>query len=126
MAKPKSKPAPAIGHNSGVDPTSVDPTTARRLKSFVERIERLEAEIKDLNGDKAEVYAEARGTGFDPKIIREVVKLRKMEEPDRKERDELLELYRSALDMASDAAPPITVTVKPAANPDTAFLEGAT
>jgi len=119
--KPKSKPAPAIGHNSGVDNT-----TAKRLKSFVERIERLEAEIKDLNGDKAEVYAEARGTGFDPKIIREVVKLRKMEEPDRKERDELLELYRSALDMASDAAPPITVTVKPAASADTAFLEGAT
>jgi uncharacterized protein (UPF0335 family) len=121
MAKPKkSTPAPAIGHNSGVDPT-----TAQRLKSFVERIERLDIEIKDMNADKAQVYAEAKGTGFDPKIIREVVKLRRMEEPDRVERDTLLDLYRSALDMANSAKPPITVTVQPAANPDTAFLEGA-
>lgn len=118
--KPKSKPAPAIGHNSGVDPT-----TAMRLKSFVERIERLDAEIKDMNADKAQVYAEAKGTGFDPKIIREVVKLRKKPSDELQEFDSLVELYRSALDIANSAKPPITVAVKPTANPDTAFLEGA-
>ena len=70
---------------------------ATKLKSFVERIERLEGEKSELGADIREVYAEAKGNGFDTKIMRQVIRLRKMEEPDRKEQDELLDLYRKAL-----------------------------
>jgi uncharacterized protein (UPF0335 family) len=69
-----------------------------KLKSFVERIERLESEKTELAGDIREVYAEAKGNGFDTKIMRQVIRLRKMEVADRREQDELLELYRRALD----------------------------
>jgi uncharacterized protein (UPF0335 family) len=72
---------------------------AAKLKSFVERIERLETEKADLGADIREVYAEAKGNGFDTKIMRQVIRLRKMEEPDRKEQDELLDLYRRALEV---------------------------
>ncbi|MBI1245445.1 MAG: DUF2312 domain-containing protein [Alphaproteobacteria bacterium] len=72
---------------------------AAKLRSFVERIERLETEKADLATDIREVYAEAKGNGFDTKIMRQVIKLRKMEEPDRKEQDELLDLYRAALEI---------------------------
>jgi uncharacterized protein (UPF0335 family) len=72
---------------------------AAKLKQFVEKIERLEAEKTDLATDIREVYAEAKGNGFDTKIMRQVIKLRKMEEPDRKEQDELLDLYRRALEV---------------------------
>ena len=68
-----------------------------KLKSFVERIERLEGERAELGADIREVYSEAKGNGFDTKIMRQVIRLRKMEEPDRKEQDELLDLYRKAL-----------------------------
>lgn len=71
---------------------------AEKLKSFVERIERLEAEKTELAGDIREVYAEAKGNGFDTKIMRQVIRLRKMEVADRREQDELLDLYRRALD----------------------------
>ena len=69
-----------------------------KLKSFVERIERLESEKTELAGDIREVYAEAKGNGFDTKIMRQVIRLRKMELADRREQDELLDLYRRALD----------------------------
>ncbi len=72
---------------------------AAKLRSFVERIERLETEKADLGADIREVYAEAKGNGFDTKIMRQVIKLRTMEEPDRKEQDELLDLYRRALEV---------------------------
>ena len=72
---------------------------AAKLKSFVERIERLETEKADLAADIREVYAEAKGNGFDTKIMRQVIRLRKMEEPDRREQDELLDLYRRALEV---------------------------
>jgi len=70
-----------------------------QLKSLVERVERLEEEKAALSNDLKEVYAEAKGQGFDTKIMRQVIKLRKMEEPDRKEQDELLDLYRAALEV---------------------------
>ena len=72
---------------------------ATKLKSFVERIEKLEAEKAELTADIREVYAEANGNGFDTKIMRLVIRLRKMEEPDRREQDELLDLYRAALEV---------------------------
>lgn len=72
-----------------------------QLKSLVERVERLEEEKTALAGDIREVYAEAKGQGFDTKIMRQVVRLRKMESHEREERDALLDLYMSALGMAS-------------------------
>jgi uncharacterized protein (UPF0335 family) len=72
-----------------------------QLKSFVERVERLEEEKTALSGDIREVYAEAKGQGFDTKIMRQVVRLRKMDSHEREEHDALLDLYMSALGMAS-------------------------
>ena len=72
-----------------------------QLKSLVERVERLEEEKTALSGDIREVYAEAKGQGFDTKIMRQVVRLRKMESHEREEHDALLDLYMSALGMAS-------------------------
>jgi uncharacterized protein (UPF0335 family) len=72
---------------------------AAKLRSFVERIEKLEFEKSELAADIREVYAEAKGNGFDTKIMRQIIKLRKMEEPDRREQDELLDLYRQALEV---------------------------
>jgi uncharacterized protein (UPF0335 family) len=72
-----------------------------QLKSIVERVERLEEEKTALSGDIREVYAEAKGNGFDAKIVRQVVRLRKMDSTEREERDALLDLYMSALGMAS-------------------------
>ena len=70
---------------------------ADRLRSFIERIERLEEEKAALAADIREVFAEAKGTGFDTKIMRQVLKLRKMEEDDRQEQEHLLDLYKQAL-----------------------------
>ena len=70
---------------------------AERLRSFIERIERLEEEKAALTADIREVYAEAKGTGFDTKTMRQVVKLRKMDSADRQEQEELLDLYKRAL-----------------------------
>jgi uncharacterized protein (UPF0335 family) len=72
-----------------------------QLKSLVERVERLEEEKTALAGDIREVYAEAKGNGFDTKIMRQVVRIRKMESHEREEQDALLDLYLSALGMAN-------------------------
>ena len=70
---------------------------ADRLRSFVERIERLEEEKGALTADIREVYAEAKGNGFDTKIMRQIIKLRKMETADRQEQEALLDLYKRAI-----------------------------
>jgi uncharacterized protein (UPF0335 family) len=72
---------------------------ADRLRSFIERIERLEEEKAALSADIREVYAEAKSVGFDTKIMRQVIKLRKMEQADREEQESLLDTYMSALGM---------------------------
>jgi uncharacterized protein (UPF0335 family) len=69
------------------------------LRSFVERIERLEEEKKALADDIREVYSEAKGTGFDTKVMRQVIRLRKLESADRQEQEAMLDLYLSALGM---------------------------
>ena len=74
-----------------------------RLKSFIERIERLEEEKRDLSGDIKEVYAEAKGTGFEPKIMRQIIKLRRMDKEEVDEEESLLDLYKRALGMTSEA-----------------------
>jgi uncharacterized protein (UPF0335 family) len=71
----------------------------QRLKSLIERIERLEEEKKGLADDVKDVYAEAKGVGFDVGTIRRIVRLRKMEPDKIREQDELLDLYRSAIGM---------------------------
>lgn len=71
-----------------------------RLRSFIERIERLEEEKAALTADIREVFSEAKGEGFDTKIMRQIIRLRKMESNDRQEQEALLDLYKSALDMA--------------------------
>lgn len=70
---------------------------ADRLRSFVERIERLEEERSALSADIREIYSEAKGVGFDTKILRQVVRLRKMDSADRQEQEELLTIYKEAL-----------------------------
>ncbi len=70
-----------------------------RLKSFIERIERLEEERRTLAADIKEVYAEAKGTGFDSKIMRQVIRLRRMDKDDLDEQETLLQIYRRALGM---------------------------
>ncbi len=73
-----------------------------RLRSFIERVERLEEEKSTLVIDIREVYAEAKGEGFDVKTMRAIVKLRKLDSADRAEQEALLDLYKSALGMLAD------------------------
>ncbi len=70
-----------------------------RLRSFIERIERLEEEKRTLAADIKEVYAEAKGTGFDTKIMRQIIRIRKMDKDDLDEQETLLDIYKRALGM---------------------------
>lgn len=71
--------------------------TDDRLRLLIERVERLEEEKKGITDDISDVYLEAKAVGYDPKIMRKVVALRKMSPDDRKEMDALLDMYKSAL-----------------------------
>ncbi len=75
-----------------------------RLRSFIERIERLEDERRALGEDIREVYSEAKGAGFDVKTMRQIVRIRKLDEHERDEQEALLETYMAALGMAGDGA----------------------
>ncbi len=70
-----------------------------QLRSYIERVERLEEEKAALSADIREVYAEAKGNGFDPKTMRQLIRLRRMDQTDRAEQEALLEIYKSALGM---------------------------
>jgi uncharacterized protein (UPF0335 family) len=72
-------------------------TTADRLRSFIQRIERLEEDKKGIADDIKEVYGEAKGEGFDVKVLRKVIALRKKDPEEVAEEEELLELYMSAI-----------------------------
>jgi uncharacterized protein (UPF0335 family) len=76
-----------------------------RLRSFIERIERLEEEKRTLAEDIKEVFAEAKGNGFDAKIMRQIIKIRRMDKDDLDEQETLLDIYKRALGMLPDAAP---------------------
>jgi uncharacterized protein (UPF0335 family) len=69
------------------------------LKSFIDRIERLNEEREALTADIREVYAEAKGTGFDTKIMRQVIRMRKLDKADFQEQEAILDLYLTAMDM---------------------------
>ncbi len=86
---------------AGIDTTGAfdrsSTVAAERLRSFIERVERLEEEKTNLMGDIKEVFAEAKGEGFEVKILRQIIRLRKMDRAARQEQEALLELYLSAL-----------------------------
>ena len=71
-----------------------------RIRSFVERIENLDGELQELNEQKKEVFSEAKAEGFDVKILKEIIKLRKQDKEERDERDTLLDLYMRAMEQA--------------------------
>ena len=95
MAKRKKNNAPTIGDNSGR-------FAKDQLKAFVERIERLEAEKAETAADIRDVYAEAKGTGFDVRALRTIIRLRKQDTDERREQEMILETYMMALGMLSD------------------------
>lgn len=73
-----------------------------QLKSIVERIERLEEEKKTISADIKEVYAEAKGNGFDTKVLRKLIALRRVDASDREEQEAMIDLYMQALGMLPD------------------------
>lgn len=77
--------------------TDTGGVSGQRLKAFIERVERLETEKAALAEDIKDIFAEAKGTGFDVKIIRKIIRLRKMDKEKRREEDEILELYKAAI-----------------------------
>ena len=80
--------------------TPADSTVAAdELRAFIERLERLEEEKKTIADDIKEVYGEAKGRGYDTKVIRKIVALRKLDQNERSEMDAILELYLQALGM---------------------------
>lgn len=80
-------------------PSKTGSVSAERLRSFVQRIERLEEEKAALAGDIREVYSEAKGSGYDVKVLRQVIGLRKLDKSDRAEQEAVLETYLRALEM---------------------------
>jgi uncharacterized protein (UPF0335 family) len=70
-----------------------------KLMSLIQRIERLEEDRTNIGADIREIYREAKGIGFEPKIIRQLVKMRKMEASDRQEEEALIESYKAAIGM---------------------------
>ena len=83
------------GRNSG----KVTNVAMERVKSFVDRLERMEEERKAIGDDIKDVYAEAKGNGFDTKVLRKIVSIRKQDANERKEQEEVLSLYLQALGM---------------------------
>lgn len=78
-----------------------DSVAQDHLRAFIERIERMEEEKDAITEDIREIYAEAKGNGFDTKILRQIVKIRKQDANERAEQEAILELYMAALGMAS-------------------------
>lgn len=72
-----------------------------QLKAIVERIENIETQVKELNSDKGDIYSEAKGTGYDPKVLRKVVALRRQDPSARAEQEAIMETYLAALGMSA-------------------------
>ncbi len=73
-----------------------------RIRSFIERVEQIEEELKALNEGKKEVFSEAKGEGFDVKVLKEILKLRKQDKDERDEQDSLLDLYMQAMEQSEE------------------------
>jgi len=87
-------PAPGIGHNSQVGGVNAD-----RLRNLIDRIERLAEERQGIGSDIKDLYAEAKSAGYDVKVLRQVIALRRREPADVEEQEALLDVYRHALGM---------------------------
>lgn len=92
---PKRRPATA---ETEAVLAGLDPDATRRLRSLVERIERIEEERKALAGDVKDIYAEAKSAGFDPKVLKEVVQIRRKDRAEAEEAQTLRDLYLAALE----------------------------
>ncbi len=90
--------AAGAGHNSGED-AEVGGVAADRLRSIIERVERLEEERKALGNDIKDIFLEAKSAGFDIKVIRQLIRIRKQEPAEVEEQESLLDIYRRALGM---------------------------
>ncbi|MBO1326439.1 MAG: DUF2312 domain-containing protein [Acetobacter sp.] len=86
-------------HFSGEEDASVGGIAADRLRSIIERVERLEEERKALAGDIKDIFTEAKSAGFDVKVIRQIIRIRKQEPAEVEEQETLLDIYRRALGM---------------------------
>ena len=73
-----------------------------KIRSFVERVENIDGELAELNEQKKEVFAEAKGEGFDVKILKEIIKLRKQDQDERDEHESLLDLYMRAMETSQE------------------------
>ena len=94
----KAKPdPPAAGDNSG-------PVAADRLRSIVERVERLDEEKRALSGDIKDIMAEAKSAGFDTKVIRQLIAIRRKDAAEVEEQETLLQIYKAALGMLADTS----------------------
>lgn len=93
--KKKIQPPDPINEN-----TNDESTAASQLRRFIERVERLEEEKAGISDDIRDVYSEAKSQGYDSKIMRQIVKLRKMEPHDRLEMEAILETYKTTLGLA--------------------------
>jgi uncharacterized protein (UPF0335 family) len=80
---------------------TVDGIAGARVRSIIERVEQLEREIADLNEGKKEIFAEAKGDGLDVKILKEIIRLRKLDQEERDEKETLLDLYMRAMEGAA-------------------------
>jgi uncharacterized protein (UPF0335 family) len=98
-----SEDQPGIGHNSNKARTAEEVKSGGvavdRLRSIVERIERLDEERKALSSDIKDIYAEGKSVGFDPKVLRQLIAIRKMEPDTVEECEAMLDVYRHALGM---------------------------
>lgn len=94
-------PLPGAATSDGQPRSNSDDTVAAgQLRAFIERIERLEEEKRTIADDIKDVYAEMKGTGFDTKAVRAIIRLRKLDPAERQEAEAMLDLYMSALGMA--------------------------
>ena len=78
-----------------------------RIRSLVERIEQLDTAIQELTENKKEVFAEAKGEGFEVKVLKEIIRLRKQDKDERDEHETLLDVYMRAMDTAASAPAPV-------------------
>ena len=92
------KATPGPGHNKGPEITR-DGVAVDRLRSLVERIERMEEERRVIGSDIKDIYAEAKSAGFDPKVLRQLIRVRRKEAAEVEEQETMLDTYRRALGM---------------------------
>jgi uncharacterized protein (UPF0335 family) len=95
----ESVETPGIGDNSGKATKEQRTAAMERLRSLVERIERLEEERKGLGSDIKDIFAEAKSAGFDVQVLRQLITIRKKEPAEVEEQETLLDVYRRALGM---------------------------